>query len=66
MLRDRLVRERVGAEEGFTWRGAEVSRMEGFSDAVFAFATQDDDVPKGGDVLVCFQDCYADNRQGKP
>jgi len=37
MLRERLARNRVG-EEGFSWRGAEVSRVEGFSDAVFAFA----------------------------
>src|SRR5919199_2876399 len=38
MLRERLVRRRTGEEEGFTWRGEEVSRLEGFSDAVFAFA----------------------------
>ena len=38
MLRERLVRRRVGEEEGFSWRGEEVSRIEGFSDAVFAFA----------------------------
>jgi len=38
MLRGRLARNRVGEEEGFSWRGKEVSRIEGFSDAVFAFA----------------------------
>src|SRR3982751_6052649 len=38
MLRERLARKRVGDEEGFSWRGKEVSRIEGFSDAVFAFA----------------------------
>ena len=38
MLRDRLVRRRAGEEEGFSWRGEDVSRVEGFSDAVFAFA----------------------------
>ncbi len=38
MLRERLARRRAGEEEGFTWRGEEVSRLEGFSDAVFAFA----------------------------
>lgn len=38
MLRERLTRRRVGEEEGFSWRGEEVSRIEGFSDAVFAFA----------------------------
>src|SRR5215213_7105853 len=38
MLRERLARRRVGEEEGFSWRGEDVSRLEGFSDAVFAFA----------------------------
>ena len=38
MLREKLARNRVGEEEGFTWRGEEVSRIEGLSDAVFAFA----------------------------
>jgi len=33
-----LAGRRVGEEEGFSWRGQEVSRIEGFSDAVFAFA----------------------------
>jgi uncharacterized membrane protein len=32
-----LIRREKG-EEGFSWRGEEVSRIEGFSDAVFAFA----------------------------
>jgi hypothetical protein len=38
MLRGRLAQSRVGGEDGFSWRGEEVSRIEGFSDAVFAFA----------------------------
>ena len=38
MLRERLAQRRFGAEEGFSWRGEEVSRLEGFSDAVFGFA----------------------------
>ncbi len=38
MLRRRLVQRRIGGEEGFSWRGQEVLRIEGFSDAVFAFA----------------------------
>ncbi|HEX5029349.1 MAG TPA: DUF2652 domain-containing protein [Gaiellaceae bacterium] len=38
-----------------------LSKLEG--DAVFAFATQHDDVPRGGDVLVGLQACYADFRQ---
>jgi len=33
-----LAGRRVGEEEGFSWRGQEVSRIEGFSAAVFAFA----------------------------
>ena len=38
MLRRRLAQRRIGGEEGFSWRGQEVSRVEGFADAVFAFA----------------------------
>ncbi len=38
MLRGRLMRGRGVEEEEFSWRGQEVSRVEGFSDAVFAFA----------------------------
>lgn len=38
MLRDRLLATRYAAEHGFRWRGREVSRLEGLSDAVFAFA----------------------------
>ncbi len=37
MVRDELARRRVG-DESFRWRGEEVWRVEGFSDAVFAFA----------------------------
>ena len=37
MLRERLIRREAG-EEGFSWRGEEVSRIESFSGAVFAFA----------------------------
>ena len=37
MLRERLIRREAG-EEGFSWRGEEVSRVESFSHAVFAFA----------------------------
>ena len=36
MLRERSMR--TGGEEGFSWRGQDVSRLEGFADAVFAFA----------------------------
>ena len=38
MLRDKLVEKRVGASTGFRWRNHEIARIEGFSDAVFAFA----------------------------
>ena len=38
-----------------------LSKLEG--DAVFAFATDHDEIPKGGDVLVRFGGCYADFRQ---
>src|SRR3712207_232690 len=38
MLRERLVHRRAGEEEGFSWRGEGGSRLEGFSDAVFALA----------------------------
>src|SRR5918994_32990 len=38
VLRRGLAQMRVGDEEGFSWRGQEVLRIEGFSDAVFAFA----------------------------
>ena len=36
-MRGTLARRQVG-EEDFRWRGEDVSRLEGFSDAVFAFA----------------------------
>ena len=38
MLRRRLVQRRIGGEEGFSWRGEDVLRIEGLSDAVFGFA----------------------------
>lgn len=38
MLRDRLLATHYAEEHGFRWRGREVSRLEGLSDAVFAFA----------------------------
>src|SRR3954451_155814 len=37
VVREGLARRR-GGEEDFRWRGEDISRMEGFSDAVFAFA----------------------------
>lgn len=38
MLREKAVAQGVGASPGFRWRGEEITRLEGFSDAVFAFA----------------------------
>ena len=38
MIRKHLISGQSGAEPGFHWRGAEVTRLEGFTDAVFAFA----------------------------
>lgn len=37
MIRERLAGI-IPGEQDFRWRGAEVTRLEGFSDAVFAFA----------------------------
>jgi uncharacterized membrane protein len=33
-----LIQKSLGEKEYFRWRGGEVSRIEGFTDAVFAFA----------------------------
>ena len=38
MIRKHLTSTKVGGEPHFRWRGAEVTRLEGFTDAVFAFA----------------------------
>src|SRR5215831_337384 len=38
MLRARLIEKGVGAGKDFRWRSHEVTRIEGLSDAVFAFA----------------------------
>ena len=37
-FRERLAEKGVARQDGFRWRGGEISRIEGFSDAVFAFA----------------------------
>lgn len=37
-LRDSAARSGLGRSSGFRWRGTEVSRIEGFSDAALAFA----------------------------
>jgi uncharacterized membrane protein len=38
MIRKQLMQSRGGGEADFRWRGHEVTRLEGFTDAVFAFA----------------------------
>lgn len=38
MIRDKLIERGVGAESDFRWRSHEITRIEGLSDAVFAFA----------------------------
>ena len=38
MIREHLIGNHLDGEKGFRWRGAEITRLEGFSDAVFAFA----------------------------
>jgi len=38
MIRKQLMESRGGGEADFRWRGHEVTRLEGFTDAVFAFA----------------------------
>lgn len=38
MIRRALSHTRISGEAGFRWRGHEVTRLEGFTDAVFAFA----------------------------
>jgi uncharacterized membrane protein len=38
VLRRRLAQRGIGGEEGFSWRGQDVLRIEGLADAVFGFA----------------------------
>ncbi|MBI1742782.1 DUF1211 domain-containing protein [Candidatus Acetothermia bacterium] len=38
MIREQLMKKHIGKSTDFHWRGQEVTRIEGFSDAVFAFA----------------------------
>jgi len=38
MFSKSLAKKKVGAREGFNWRGKEITRIEGLSDCVFGFA----------------------------
>ena len=38
MFREKMIRTSLGKTTDFRWRGNEISRIEGLSDAVFAFA----------------------------
>src|SRR6266436_400666 len=56
MLRKKLIDKSVGDNKKFRWRGHEISRIEGLSDAVFAFAVTllvvSLEVPKTFDELM--------------
>ena len=38
MIREKMIEKDIGLGGKFRWRGHEISRIEGLSDAVFAFA----------------------------
>jgi uncharacterized membrane protein len=61
MFSKQAATKKLGAREGFYWRGQEVSRLEGLSDAVFAFAVTllivSTEVPKTyNDLIFKLQD----------
>jgi len=55
-LRERLAAKRSVEKSGFRWRAGDVTRLEQFSDAVFAFALAllvvANEIPKGGAALL--------------
>jgi uncharacterized membrane protein len=70
LIREKLLRQGVGEEFGFRWRGHDVTRIEALSDAVFGFAITllvvSLEVPKTLDELlymmrgfVAFAICFA-------
>jgi len=38
MIREKLIEKGIGSQTDFRWRSHEISRVEGLSDAFFAFA----------------------------
>ncbi|HEU4389697.1 MAG TPA: TMEM175 family protein [Blastocatellia bacterium] len=56
MIRQKLVKDEIGKSSRFRWRGGEITRIEGLSDAVFAFAVTllivSLEVPKNFDELL--------------
>src|SRR5690348_874119 len=56
MIREQFIKRHIGETDGFRWRGEEVSRLEGFSDALFAFVVTllviSAEVPKNFNDLI--------------
>ena len=63
-LREKMAAKGLGKNKGFRWRGDEITRFEGLSDAVFAFAVTllivSLEVPKTfGDLLITMRGFFA-------
>jgi uncharacterized membrane protein len=64
MLREKMAAKGLGGDKGFRWRGGEITRFEGLSDAVFAFAVTllivSLEVPKSfSDLLITMRGFFA-------